>query len=107
MKRKTAKEILAESFRELSEKESVDRITVIEIAENCGYSSTTFYRQFSDKYDLIAWSYTQQLEEILYEFNKDPKRWKQILLNAALFYQKQQEYPGKKAAAAELMKRRW
>ena len=92
MKRKTAKEILAESFRELAEKESVDRITVIEIAENCGYSSTTVYRQFSDKYDLMAWSYTQQLEEILCEFNKDPKRWKQILLNAALFYQKQQEY---------------
>ncbi|MBE5925322.1 MAG: TetR/AcrR family transcriptional regulator [Lachnospiraceae bacterium] len=25
------------------------------ITENCGYSSATFYRQFKDKYDLIAW----------------------------------------------------
>ena len=56
MKRKTAKEILAESFRELAEKKSIDRITVKDIAQNCGYSSATFYRQFKDKYDLIAWS---------------------------------------------------
>ena len=49
MKRKTAKELLAESFRELAEQKSVDKITVREIAENCGYSPATFYRQFRDK----------------------------------------------------------
>ena len=36
MKRKTAKEILADSFRELAEKKPVDKITVPEIVENCG-----------------------------------------------------------------------
>jgi len=34
MKRKTTKEILAESFRELAESKSVDRITVQEIVDN-------------------------------------------------------------------------
>ncbi len=44
MKRKTAREILAESFRELAGSKPVDKITVPEIVENCGYSKTTFYR---------------------------------------------------------------
>ena len=39
MIRKTTKEILAESFRELSENTPVDRITVREIAENSVYSN--------------------------------------------------------------------
>ena len=42
MKRKTAKEILADSFRELMERKSADRITVRDITGNCGYSMATF-----------------------------------------------------------------
>ena len=38
MKRKTANELLAESFRELTEPKSIDRITVQDIVDNCGYS---------------------------------------------------------------------
>ena len=34
MKRKTAKEILAESFRELAEKKDIDKITVKDITSN-------------------------------------------------------------------------
>ena len=59
MKRKTAKEILAESFRELADEKPVDAITVREITDNCGYSTATFYRQFKDKYDLVAWIFMQ------------------------------------------------
>ena len=42
MKRKTAKEILADSFHELAKDRQIDKITVREIASNCGYSSATF-----------------------------------------------------------------
>jgi len=56
MKRKTAKEILTESFQELAAEKGIDKITIQEIVDNCGYSSATFYRHFKDKYDLIAWS---------------------------------------------------
>ena len=38
MKRKTTKEILAESFRELAENRPVDKITIKEIVDNCDYS---------------------------------------------------------------------
>ena len=59
MKRRTAKEILADSLRELAEKQSIDKITIRNITENCGYSPASFYRHFKDKYDLIAWEYAR------------------------------------------------
>ena len=46
MKRKSAKEILADSFRELAERKSIAKITVNDVVRNCGYSPSTFYRQF-------------------------------------------------------------
>ena len=45
MKRQTAREILVQSFHEIAQKKTVDKITVREITENCGYSLATFYRQ--------------------------------------------------------------
>lgn len=65
MIRKTAKEILADSFRELAQKTDIRRITIKDITQNCGYSPATFYRNFTDKYDLISWEYAQSLEKIL------------------------------------------
>ncbi|MBQ9198052.1 MAG: TetR family transcriptional regulator [Clostridia bacterium] len=65
MKRMTAQEILAESFREIAEKKPVDKITVQDIINNCGYSKTTFYRVFKDKYDLMAWYYFRRHRLIL------------------------------------------
>ena len=41
MKRKTAKEILAESFRELAETVPIDKITIKDIVYNCDYSPAT------------------------------------------------------------------
>ena len=41
MQRKAAKQILAESFREVAQTKSIDKITVRDITENCGYSGTT------------------------------------------------------------------
>lgn len=79
MKRKTAREILAESFRELAGSKPVDKITVPNIIENCGYSKTTFYRLFKDKYDLMAWDYTQKLEAIISQTESADYEWKQIL----------------------------
>lgn len=53
MRRKTTKELLAESFMELSATKPVSKITIAEITRNCSLSSPTFYRHFKDKYDLM------------------------------------------------------
>lgn len=92
MKRKTAREILAESFRELAGSKPVDKITVPNIVENCGYSKTTFYRLFRDKYDLMAWDYAQKLQAIVGQTEKEDYEWKQILWDVASLYNDQKDY---------------
>jgi tRNA1Val (adenine37-N6)-methyltransferase len=54
MKRKTTKEILADSFLELAAEKRIDKITIAEITSNCSMSQPTFYNHFKDKYDLIV-----------------------------------------------------
>lgn len=92
MKRKTAKELLAESFRELAEHKSIDKITVREITDNCGYSPATFYRQFRDKYDLIAWEYTRSVAEIMEQIGSEGYSWRQTLLDGAYSFQEHRDY---------------
>ncbi len=92
MKRKTTKEILAESFRELAETHPADKITIQEIVDNCDYSPATFYRHFKDKYDLIAWDYVHRTTEIMNKIGKDEYEWKDTLWDAMAFYLKNKEY---------------
>lgn len=92
MKRMTAKELLAESFRELAKTKKINRITVKDITENCGYSVATFYRHFNDKYDLIAWAYSRDVEEIMKKVDYNEASWKQALTAAAKYYQKHRDY---------------
>ena len=92
MKRKTTKELLAESFREVAEYKSIDKITVRDITENCGYSPATFYRQFKDKYDLIAWDYTRELKAILSGMDGSKAGWHHALMRAAAFFEERKTY---------------
>ncbi len=92
MKRKTTKEILAESFRELAEVKSIDKVTIQDIVDNCDYSTATFYRHFKDKYDLIAWDYAQKAEELMCGLNEDNALWKQTLIDWANYFLAEKEY---------------
>lgn len=83
MKRKTAKEILADAFREVAQSKDVDKITVRDIVENCGYSTATFYRQFKDKFDLIVWAYTRNVAKTMDQIGKNGYEWRQTLLEGA------------------------
>lgn len=76
MKRKNAKDLLAESFRELAQTKNINKITIQEIVSNCGYSPATFYRQFQDKYDLIAWDYAQGIARIMSRIAEEEDGWK-------------------------------
>ena len=65
MKKKTTKELLANSFLELAEKMLINKITIANIVENCEVTLSTFYRYFKDKYDMIAWIYARQAGEFI------------------------------------------
>ena len=92
MKRKTAKELLADSFRELASEKNIDKIKVRDVVENCGYSTATFYRHFKDKYDLVAWDYTRDVEKILDQVGGNQATWRQALIDAASYYESHKAY---------------
>lgn len=92
MKRKTAKEILAASFQELAQEKSIDKITIQEIVDNCGYSPATFYRNFRDKYDLIAWDHTRAIAEIVDRIGSEDYVWKQTLYDGVRLYNEKKDY---------------
>ena len=70
--------------REIAETKPIDKITVKDVTAHCGYSTATFYRRFRDKYDMIAWAYSRDLEKILDRIAFDGTSRKQTLLDAAV-----------------------
>ena len=87
MKRKTTKEILTESFREIAEMKPINKITVRDITDNCGYSPATFYRHFKDKYELIACDYVTRIEEITAKVGTDDYKWSDTLYDGMRYFE--------------------
>ena len=92
MKRKTTKEILAESFMELSASKPISKITIAEITENCSMTSPTFYRHFKDKYDLISWIFVQEAQKNVDQIGHDGYLWKDTLLDGLRYYSENRKY---------------
>lgn len=55
--------LLAASFKELTLKEPIEKITIKEITDKAGVIRPTFYNHFQDKYDLLEWIINKELME--------------------------------------------
>ena len=55
--------LLAASFKELTLKEPIEKITIKEITDKAGVIRPTFYNHFQDKYDLLEWIINKELLE--------------------------------------------
>ena len=49
--------LLAESLKELTIKQPIEKITIKEITDKAGVIRPTFYNHFQDKYELLHGSY--------------------------------------------------
>ena len=79
VRRLTTKELIGASFHELAAAKPIDKITVKEIADNCGVSTTTFYNHFQDKYELVGWMYDHLADLVFTDFLNNRKGWKDVL----------------------------
>lgn len=70
------KRALAASLKHLLAKKSLDKITVVDIAEDCGVNRQTFYYHFQDIYDLVDWIFLDEASKAL-EGKKDYSTWQQ------------------------------
>ena len=84
------KRALEQSLKNLLLKKPLTKITVGEIAEDCGINRMTFYYHFKDIYDLVEWSCLEDAKRALDE-KKTYETWQQGLLQ--IFEAVQQNKP--------------
>ena len=73
------KHALEASLKNLLLKKPLEKITINDIAEDCGISRMTFYYHFKDIYDLIEWTCVEDATKAL-EGNKTYDTWQQGFL---------------------------
>lgn len=73
------KRALEESLKRMLLKKPVNKITILDITEDCGISRMTFYYHFKDIYDLIEWSCLEDAAKAL-DGKKTYDTWQQGFL---------------------------
>ena len=73
------KRALEQSLKNLLLKKPLNKITVADIADDCGINRMTFYYHFKDIYDLVEWSCLEDATRALDE-KKTYDTWQQGLL---------------------------
>lgn len=73
------KRALEQSLKNLLLKKLLTKITVADIADDCGINRMTFYYHFKDIYDLVEWSCLEDAKRALDE-KKTCETWQQGLL---------------------------
>lgn len=73
------KRALEQSLKNLLLKKPLTKITINDIAEDCGINRMTFYYHFKDIYDLVEWSCLEDARKALEE-KKTHDTWQQGLL---------------------------
>lgn len=86
-KKKSSKELCMESLSELLMKNSIERISVDDIIDNCGLSRSTFYRLFKDKYDLMNYIFQAEIDRF-FSINSDNVTWNDLQENVSQFLYK-------------------
>lgn len=75
----TTKRALEVSLKHLLLQKPLDKITINDIAEDCGINRMTFYYHFKDIYDLVEWSCYEDASKAL-AGNKTYNTWQQGFL---------------------------
>ncbi|WP_461206822.1 TetR/AcrR family transcriptional regulator [Clostridium sp. DL1XJH146] len=75
----TTKRALAASLKKLLAEKPLNKITIMDITEDCEVNRQTFYYHFQDIYDLIDWIYTSEATKAL-DGKKTYDTWQQGFL---------------------------
>ena len=61
------KEQMAASLKRLMARKPLHKITIQEIADDCGINRYTFYYHFQDIYDLLSWTFRQEALSLIHQ----------------------------------------
>ena len=74
---KLTQQAMAASLKKMLSKKTLDKITVKEIADDCGVKRQTFYYHFKDLHDLLEWTLIQEGEQVI-DPNQICETWQDI-----------------------------
>ena len=74
------KRALEQSLKNLLLKKPLTKITINDIAEDCGINRMTFYYHFKDIYDLVEWVVSRRCQSARSKNKKTHDTWQQGLL---------------------------
>ena len=103
MRKRSSKEIFADTLLELSQKKTVDKITVQQIVDESGLSLQTFYNHFKDKADLILWVHKSKFEELLSKLGKDGYTFHDLINENKIMAESDEEWEEAKKVNARLI----
>lgn len=88
MKKRTSKQIFAETFLELSRELPIDKITVKKIVEESGLSLKTFYNHFPDKYSLMLYIEQRESNRLHAKLSEGDLTFQEYLKEGIEYYRK-------------------
>lgn len=100
MRKSEKREKLAEALIDMLNTTSLEDLRIQELCELAGVSKSTFYRLFTDKYDLAFWIYKNQADQVVTDF-PDLSQWSEwthrifdVILKNKIFYRNYASYRG-------------
>lgn len=91
IERKSTKQMIAESMKELLNERPLQKITVQMIVDNCQMTRQTFYQHFEDKFDLINWIFCSNIDEIIHA-NAQNQPWSSALEDMLVYMKRNQRF---------------
>jgi len=76
----TTERAIAAALKKLLQQKPLNKITISDLANECGINRMTFYYHFKDIYDLIEWMVNEMTTKAL-EGNRNVQSWQQGTLN--------------------------
>lgn len=88
---KLTQQAMAASLKKLLAQKSLDKITVKEIADDCGVKRQTFYYHFRDIYDLLEWTFIQEGEQFI-DKERICDTWQDVYLEVLRYIEKNKDF---------------
>lgn len=85
------KKALAQSLKELMDRQPFSKISVADICGNCGMSRKSFYYHFRDKYDLVHWIFNVEFLQAI-RGREQESGWELFQALCHYFYQERDFY---------------
>lgn len=87
----TTKKALAASLKKLARNKPIEKITIIDIVEDCEVNRQTFYYHFQDIYDLVEWIFKSESTKAI-QGNKTYETWQNGFLRVFGYVKENREF---------------